>query len=45
MHEKAIFGFLGGNFGPVIQLCATWQDLLWAYTADLLDYKIDEALR
>ena len=42
--EKAIYGFLSGQVGPVLPLCSTWHDYLWIHMTAYIERMIERHL-
>lgn len=44
-YERALYGALAGAYEPVVPVCSSWEDHLWAATNALFETSIDEALQ
>jgi nuclear pore complex protein Nup107 len=45
LYERAIYGYLCGDSGPVLPVCQTWEDVLWIHLHALVEYRMDARLR
>lgn len=43
-HERAVAGLLAGVLDPVLAVCSTYEDELWARLTNLLDRTVEDAL-
>ncbi len=39
------YGALCGNLRPVLRVCSSWEDVLWAYTRALLEHRVDDTVK
>lgn len=43
-YERAVYGSLSGNLRPVLAVCETWEDSVWAYFRVMVDSLVEKEL-
>ena len=44
-YWRASLGVLCGNLKPVLKVCETWEDYLWAYMRVMIDIRVESEIR
>lgn len=44
-YWQATLGVLSGNLKPILAVCASWSDYLWAYLKVMVDIKVEAEIR